>query len=225
MSYEDHLRWAFSIYTSSGLLDLNSNGSLSLKMIKDLICVPVYTSKRMALCNIIDEAWMKFSVIDYDCHKLTNKILNSIYNTDGNIDNIIVSYPLFSKFLMISDMNQYLQISSNGFTYVLEDTYFHPILLRKLKEGRKVFRIDKQVDLFIVSKLERIKKYALMGWKRMLKTYVHYLYIYMYIYMCVCIHICISIYIFFMYLSVYILYINIHVSGVNLYDINWLLCP
>jgi hypothetical protein len=88
---------------------------------------------------------MNFSIIDYDCHKLTNKILNSINNTDGNIDNIIVSYQLFSKFLMVSGMNKYLQISASGFTYVLEDAYFHPTLLKKLKEGRKVFRIDKQV--------------------------------------------------------------------------------
>lgn len=175
MGYEEHLRWAFSIYTSSGLLDLNSNGSLSFKTIKDFMCVPVYSSKRITVCNIIDEAWMKFSVIDYDCHKLTNKILNNINNIDDSIDKIMISYQLFSKFLMNSDICKYLETSPNGFTYVMEDMFFHPILLKKLKEARKVFRIDKQVDLFIESKFERIKKYTLMRWKRLIKTYVHFL--------------------------------------------------
>jgi hypothetical protein len=68
MSYTDHLKWAFSIYSSEGMLDINKPSPLSLGTIKDFICVPLIPIQRKFMREMLDNCWLQLAATNPEVH-------------------------------------------------------------------------------------------------------------------------------------------------------------
>ena len=65
-----HLRIGYSIYASSGSLDLECRDKLSLGTLKDIIQVPVILSSRTAVRSLVDDCWFHLVQTDAEAAKV-----------------------------------------------------------------------------------------------------------------------------------------------------------
>jgi hypothetical protein len=67
---QTHLRIAYSIYASSGSLDMQCRDKLKLSVIKDIVQVPVILSSRTAVRTLVDDCWFELLQTDDEAMKV-----------------------------------------------------------------------------------------------------------------------------------------------------------
>lgn len=114
LSYEELIRLSYALYSSFGYLDLNCIDSLSLGVLKAMLCAPVQLSLRNAVMNAFDQGWKELTeqdkkVLEYIAHKkqLENNAKNLNPNRDP--DDFKITFTIFQKIL-----------KKTSFAYLLE---------------------------------------------------------------------------------------------------------
>ena len=162
MTYADHLKWTFCLYSSEGILDLLTPSPLSLGTVKKFICVPVLPVQKKTIHDLLDTCWSQLAEKHEEVKELTKESMGA--GLPGGADRILVSYTHFQQLLTDTQLAVYCQQYDKPWTFVMEEEFFHPILCTYLRALRKAFRDERECERFLLFKKLRVKKYAFVNW-------------------------------------------------------------
>lgn len=161
LTQEDQLTWGYSLYSSSGSLDLDCREKLTIETIKDLICTPVMLNLRGDLKFYIDQAWLELINMDDEASDIA-----SVPRVD--LDKTPLSFRLFKRLCRDTSFSRFFKPGrcygnqdARVWVSTLEKEQYHPILLSHLMSLRRVLRNEDACDSFIKLRERRIKESSL----------------------------------------------------------------
>ena len=163
MTYVEHLKQAYCLYASQGMMDVKSPDRISLGTIKEFMCVPLLHAVHKDVREMIDECWLELSEQDHDIREMIDECERSFL--PGGMDSLMVSYTQFQRLLTETGFAPLCQTYDRPWTFIMEEENFHPILLSYLKGIRKLFRDERECDHFIKSKNKRAMRFAYKSWR------------------------------------------------------------
>ena len=163
MPYVDHLKYAFALYASEGILDVDTPSKVTLGTLKDLVCVPVLPVQRKHIRDELDACWLQLAGLNDEVHALTIECVGA--GLPGGADNVKVSLAHLQLLVRDTSFAVYCQQHNQPWTFTMEEHFFHPMFLSYLRDLRKAFRDERECERFILMKNVRQKKYAYQNWK------------------------------------------------------------
>jgi len=163
-----YFHWAYALYASSGSYDLNGRDPITFEAIKSIVCVPVQLARKQDVRELIDDAWLELVLKDYDVSCLVRDKLGP-----GGTDAIPITFSLMDKILKNTSfaelMAPYVSFGTKDtrtWTYAIEERYYHPVILERMKILRREDRNEDECRLFIKKIVKRTKKKCLGTWRR-----------------------------------------------------------
>mmetsp|Transcript_3047 Transcript_3047/g.6853 ORF Transcript_3047/g.6853 Transcript_3047/m.6853 type:complete len:549 (+) Transcript_3047:295-1941(+) len=170
------LRWGYAIYSSVGSLDLDCEEELSLGMVKAMLCVPVILSLRSEVHANFDRAWQALSSSDTETIQYAARKHTTVTARAGDPEDLKISYRIFSKILTQTTFSKYMATAAvfgprdqRAWTCRLEEQYYHPRVLRVLKELRREERSSAEAEKFVSRRAYRTKDLVVLRWVRFMR--------------------------------------------------------
>ena len=163
----DHLLWAFAMFGSAGSMDFQCSEPVSLEDVRDMVAIMGHAGSRGTLVEIVDRAWCEVCEADPTAAKLAKKT-NDAGKTSGEIP---VPFELFGKMLtteasadLFDTATTYGLRDQSPWTYMIEERYYHPVLLTIAKTRRRDSRNNKKVIEFKLGRAVRHKQHTVGTW-------------------------------------------------------------
>ena len=94
----------------------------------------------------------------------------------ASVGSIMIPFRIFERMLNASSFDALFEPASpfgrhdlTVWTYVLEELYYHPVLLKDVKIMRRERRNEIKVQEFVKDKRKRLKRYKLIAWSKYLR--------------------------------------------------------
>ena len=164
----DHVVWGYSLYSSLGSFDSTNEEPMRLGDVKDLFGTMVRTVYRSDMTKLCDGAWADVATRDSEAKRMFKKQQRD----DKPIDDIKISFRLFDLMLNQAALAPLFECATvwgkkdrGTWTYVLEEKYYHPALLRFVMAERRRVKVEQLADSFLQHKNLRRKKVAAKVWR------------------------------------------------------------
>lgn len=173
----DLIKLAYSLYSSVGSFDGSCSERLAVGVLRDLLSTPATLSLRSSLSSFFDAAWHHLMTHDQAVILFMGKA-SAKGKPLSDPDEVKIPFPFFLKLLTDPDspFSPLLQVATvfgsrdpRPWSYELEQQFYHPALLVRLKELRRTRRNEDEAQSFLHNRDSRRKHFAWAVWNRFVR--------------------------------------------------------